>query len=114
MNIGKLDTKVAVYERTLAQNDYGEMTAGSDTIDGYAWVKRINKKSTTDNKGASIQIGENSYEFLTRYNSSIWFIGRYFQIVGESTKYWVRGVEEIGRKEGMMIMAERTVAPKPF
>ena len=111
MNIGSLDTKVAVYERTLAQNDYGEMTAGSDAIDGYAWVKRINKKSTTDNKGVSIQIGENSYEFLTRYNSDIWFIGRYFQIVGESTKYWVRGVEEIGRKQGMMIMSERTVTP---
>lgn len=111
MNIGKLDTKVAVYERTLAQNDYGEMTAGSDTIDGYAWVKRINKKSTTSNKGPSIQIGENTYEFLTRYNSTTWYIGRYFKVVGFATKYWVRGVEEIGRKQGMMIMAERTVTP---
>ena len=42
----------------------------------------------------------------SRSTSQDSFAGYYFQISQDSNKYWIRGVEEIGRKEGMRIFAE--------
>ena len=48
----------------------------------------------------------NTFEFVARYNETLWKAGRYFQIAQSTDKYWIRGVEEIGRKQGLKIYAE--------
>ncbi len=108
MNIGRLDRLVGIYSRAISQNEFGayDVNESAPTFLDNAWVKKIPKKSDIVEQGGSIMINQNSFEFVARYNETLWKPGYYFQIAQSNEKYWIRGVEEIGRKEGMRIFAE--------
>lgn len=106
MNIGKLDILASVYERTVTQNEYGETTLGSSAVEGKAWVKRINKSAKVIDQGGSVMIAEAKLEFLTRYNTTLWEVGKFFTINENTSTYYIRGVEQVGRKKALMITAE--------
>lgn len=110
MNIGKLDTYVGVYGTNGVVDAYGSYkTTSSDFIDN-AWVKKIPKKSFMTTEAKSSMVNESSFEFMTRYNETLFKAGYYFLISGSSIKYYIRGVEEIGRKEGMKLFVESKVS----
>lgn len=107
MNIGKLDRQVTVFTRGKTQTDFGSYKIATGTSLGVAWVRKLPKKSDMTSKGGSVMINENMLEFTARYNTSLWKAGHYFTISGnDNDKYWVRGVEEIGRGIGFKIKAE--------
>ncbi len=107
MNIGKLDRYVGVYSRSTSQDSFGSINVpGSPVLIDNAWVKKIQKKSEMVSQGGSNMINQNSFEFVARYNDTLWKAGFYFLISQDTNKYWIRGVEEIGRKEGMRIFVE--------
>ena len=106
MNIGKLDRYVGVYERSRNQDSFGSINHTSTSLVDNAWVRKLQKKSEMINQGGSNMINHNTFEFVARYNETLWKAGRYFQIAQSTDKYWIRGVEEIGRKQGLKIYAE--------
>lgn len=108
MNIGRLDTLVRVYRRVNTQSDFGDRAVdnSSPLVVADAWVKEIPMKSNMVDQAGSIMINKNTFEFKARYNPNLWAAGRYFIISQDSRKYWIRGVQEIGRKEGMRIFAD--------
>lgn len=107
MNIGKLDRYVGVYSRNTSQDSFGSINVpGAPSFVDNAWVRKLQKKSEMINQGGSNMINENTFEFVARYNETLWKAGRYFQIAQSADKYWIRGVEEIGRKQGLKIYAE--------
>ena len=110
MNIGKLDTYVGVYGTNGAVDAYGSYkTTTSNFIDN-AWLKKIPKKSFMTTEAKSSMVNENTFEFMARYNESLFKPGYYFQISGSTIKYYIRGVEEVGRKEGMKLYVESKVS----
>lgn len=107
MNIGKLDRYVGVYSRSTSQDAFGSINVpGAASLIDNAWVRKVHKKSEMVSEGGSNMINQNSFEFVARYNTTLWKAGYYFLISQDTNKYWIRGVEEIGRKEGLRIFVE--------
>jgi len=105
MNIGILDIQLRIYSVGDTKDDFGSVILGSPTAIGVVWAKRIPKKSFMTTEAQSSMINQNNFEFITRYDLTV-KAGRYFIIEGHTEKYYIRGVEEIGRKEGLKIYAE--------
>lgn len=103
MNIGKLDRKATIYSRTAGRDIYGSTTLTNATIAGYAWVKRINKKSDSEKIGDAFPVIETNLQFVSRYDTTTIKAGRYFTLSGDSTKYYIKGIEEIGREQGLLL-----------
>jgi len=111
MNIGRLDTKVGVYSMNKVKDDFGSFTTTTANFEGNAWVKKMPKKSFMTTEAKSSMVNENTFEFIARYSTTLWLAGNYFLISGDSaTKYYIRGSEEIGRREGMKIYVESKVS----
>ncbi len=103
MDIGKLDRKATIYSRTAGQDNYGSTTLTSATIAGYAWVKRINKKANAEMIGQGFPVIDKTYQFVSRYDTTTIKAGRYFTLSGDTNKYYINGVEEIGREQGLLL-----------
>jgi hypothetical protein len=103
MNIGKLDRKATIYSRTAGVDIYGSTTLTGDTIAGYAWVRRIDKKVDAEMIGAAYPVEQKTYEFISRYDATTLKMGRYFTLSGDTTKYQIEGIQEVGREEGMVL-----------
>jgi hypothetical protein len=103
MNIGKLDRKATIYSRTAGVDYYGSTTLADEVVAGYAWLKRINKKAEAERLGAAFPVEEKTYQFVSRYDSSTIKMGRYFTFSGDSLRYHIEGIQELGRQEGMLL-----------
>tara|TARA_R100000388_G_scaffold39921_2_gene30817 strand:+ start:3506 stop:3847 length:342 start_codon:yes stop_codon:yes gene_type:complete len=111
MNIGTLDKLLGIYKVEDTKDDFGSVTlSASPTFLGMVYAREIPKKSFMTTEAQSSMINKNTFEFIARYDDIV-KAGRYFLIGGETAiKYYIRGVEEIGRKKGMKIYAESKIS----
>ncbi len=109
MNIGALDTYVAVYSTNRVADGFGSYKFTDANFIDNCWLKKIPIKSFMKSEAESSRVNENTFEFIARYNTQLIRAGYYFIISGSSTKYYIKGVEEIGRREGLKIYAESKI-----
>ena len=103
MIIGRLDRKINIHSVTQTQNSYGEFTNTGDTSVS-AWARIEYKEGSVGfeslNKLAKIPV-----VFITRYNQGFTVDTLKYITAEGSPKYYVKSVQEIGRKQGLRIMA---------
>ena len=103
MNIGKLDRLVVIKQATFTQDAYGENIASNSTLASvYA---RFEFEKGKVGYEADTFIGESPAKVTIRYRSDIQISPKNF-IYYNSKEWWIRSIQEIGRKEGLLLMVE--------
>ena len=104
MIIGKLDRKLKLYKQVFTTNEYGERdvtTKTSVTILGNFIFK--GGKTSFD---ADALINEDTIDCLIRYRTDIGTSPQYF-ISNGTTNYSIKSIQEIGRKDAMLLKLEQ-------
>ncbi len=100
MIAGRLDRKITIQEPTTTLNDYGEEeTTWSKVADVWAEVKQQSARETW---GAG-KVAETEIAFKIRYRTGI---DETCRVIYDSVNYDITGVREIGRQDGLEIMAK--------
>ena len=103
MNIGKLDRLVIIKEATFSQNAYGENIASNATL-ASVWARFEFEKGKAGYE-ADTFIGTSPAKMTIRYRSDIQISPKHY-IEYNSKDWFIRSVEEIGRKEGLILRVE--------
>jgi SPP1 family predicted phage head-tail adaptor len=103
MNIGQLDRKITIQEATLTKDAAGEEV---ETWGTYAtlYAKKARKSA---NEGVSSEqlIATRVETFQARYKAGV---TEQMRVIESGLIYNIRGISEIGRKQGLEITAETT------
>ena len=101
MRSGRLDRRLTLQRRTLAENDYGEAVETWTDL-ATVWAEKIPVRGFE--RYASMQtVAEVEERFKIRYRKDITPLDR---VVCAGITYDVLGVLEIGRREGWEILAK--------
>lgn len=102
MIIGKMDRKVRIYTNGTTLNEYGEKTTSSTSyVDLWAAIDFKQGKVGID---ADNPLAELPVVFTTRYNQGFTADTTKY-ILYNGVNYYIRSVQEIGRKKGLRIFA---------
>jgi len=102
MRAGRLDKVLTLQKRTLTANDYGEEVPSYSTL-ATVWGRKIEVGG--NEKYASLQVvGEIDCKFRIRYRSDLTTVNR---VVCNSETYDIKSIIEIGRREGLELLATR-------
>ena len=107
MNIGRMDRKVEVQRRTTAVDTFGQRNE--------TWAKRFDawamKKDDFANErveaGQVVEVVRTTWTM--RYNDTLKHTDR---ILYDGGTYYVLGIVELGRKEGMKVLTEKRSSPR--
>jgi SPP1 family predicted phage head-tail adaptor len=100
MRAGRLDRRVTIQSRTLTRNDYGEQIetwADDDTVWGERFDLRGREFFTARQVSADV-----TTRFRLRYRTGLTVLHR---LVCEDVTYDIHQVSEIGRRQGLEILA---------
>jgi len=104
MNIGHMDRRIALQSTTLTTNDYGQRVASWATY-ATVWAsikyKRGSEKVTDDQVGSTQTV-----DFTIRYSTDVSGVKASHRLVYNSQNYEILYVQEIGRKEGLILVCE--------
>jgi head-tail adaptor len=103
MNIGKLDRLVVIKQATFTQDGFGENIASNSTI-ATVWARFEFEKGKAGYE-ADTFIGTAPAKMTIRYRSDIQISPKHY-IEYNSKDWFIRSVEEIGRKEGLILRVE--------
>lgn len=96
----RMDRKIAIQQPTVTYNDYGEPeTSWADPVNVWAEVKQQSARETW----SAGKIAEVEVAFMIRYRSGI---DETCRVVYDGSNYDISGVREIGRQDGLEIMAK--------
>jgi len=97
---GRLDRRLTLQRRTLTENDYGEAVETWTDL-ATVWAEKIPVRGA-ERYAAMQTVAEVDTRFKIRYRTDISPLDR---VVCAGTTYDVKGVLEIGRREGWEIYA---------
>jgi head-tail adaptor len=103
MNIGKLDRLVVIKQATFTQDGFGENIASNSTL-ATVWARFEFEKGKAGYE-ADTFIGTAPAKMTIRYRSDIQISPKHY-IEYNSKDWFIRSVEEIGRKEGLILRVE--------
>ena len=103
MNIGKLDRLVVIKQSTFTQYAYGENIASNSTL-ASVWARFEFEKGKAGYE-ADTFIGTAPAKITISYRSDIQVSPKHY-IEYNSKDWFIRSVEEIGRKEGLILRVE--------
>jgi len=104
MNIGHMDRRIALQSTTLTTNDYGQRVASWAT---YATVWASIKYKGGSEKVTDDQVGSTqTVDFTIRYSTDVSGVKASHRLVYNSQNYEILYVQEIGRKEGLILVCE--------
>lgn len=103
MNIGKLDRLVVIKQATFTQDGFGENIASNSTL-ASVWARFEFEKGKAGYE-ADTFIGTAPAKMTIRYRSDIQISPKHY-IEYNSKDWFIRSVEEIGRKEGLILRVE--------
>ena len=103
MNIGKLDRLVVIKQASFTRNAYGENIASTSTL-ASVWARFEFEKGKVGYE-ADAFIGTSPAKMTIRYRSDIKISPKHY-IEYNSKDWFIRSVEEIGRKEGLILRVE--------
>lgn len=95
----RMDRQIIIQQQTVTYNDYGEpQTLWSNLVTVWAKAKQQSARETW----AAGKVSEVEMAFEIRYRSGVDTTCR---VVYDGTNYDITGVREIGRQDGLEIMA---------
>lgn len=103
MNIGKLDRLVVIKQGSFTQDAYGENIRSTSTL-GSVWARFEFEKGKAGYE-ADTFIGTSPAKMTIRYRSDIQISPKHY-IEYNSKDWFIRSIEEIGRKEGLILRVE--------
>ena len=105
MNIGGLDRRVEIQNRTLSVNSYGEH---AETWNTYAtvWAQIERKPAAVEKNIGEQMVSENKVVFNIRYSSTTKAIDATYRISYESNYYNILGAHEVGRQDQIRLITE--------
>ena len=103
MLIGKLDRLVVIKEGTFSQNAYGENIRSTSTL-ASVWARFEFEKGKAG-YDADTFVGTSPAKVTIRYRSDLQISPKNF-IAYNSKEWFIRSIEEIGRKEGLILRVE--------
>ena len=104
MNIVHMDRRIALQSTTLTTNDYGQRVASWAT---YATVWASIKYKAGSEKVTDDQVGSTqTVDFTIRYSTDVSGVKASHRLVYNSQNYEILYVQEIGRKEGLILVCE--------
>jgi SPP1 family predicted phage head-tail adaptor len=98
---GRLDRRLTLQRRTLIENDYGEPVETWTDL-ATVWAEKIPVRGA-ERYAAMQTVAEVEERFKIRYRKGLTPLDR---VVCAGTTYDVKGVLEIGRREGWEILAK--------
>jgi SPP1 family predicted phage head-tail adaptor len=98
---GRLDRRLTLQRRTLIENDYGEAVETWTDL-ATVWAEKIPVRGA-ERYAAMQTVAEVDCKFRIRYRRGVTPLDR---VVCEGITYDVQGVLEIGRREGLEILAK--------
>lgn len=104
MNIGKLDRQVVIKEGSFTQNAYGEEVRSVSTL-ATVWAK-FEFKGGKAGFEADAFSGTEKAMVTIRYRTDLKISPKHY-IEYNSKNYFIRSIQEIGRKEGLLLMVEQ-------
>ena len=104
MLIGRLDRLVVIKQATFTQDAYGENIASNSTL-ATVWARFEFEKGKSGYE-ADTFIGTAPAKMTIRYRSDIQISPKHY-IEYNSKDWFIRSVEEIGRKEGLILRVEQ-------
>jgi len=100
MNIGQLDTRIALYNIAVGSDDWNHRTQSNQLLET-VWAK-MTYKSGTETQTADQRVGIDKVEFLIRYRSGL---SARDTLVRKGTDYYdVHSIEVIGRNEALKLI----------
>jgi SPP1 family predicted phage head-tail adaptor len=106
MNAGRLDTRITLQEPTTSRDDFGQST---QTFAGVAsvWAQRrdISAKETTE---SDQRVASTRTEWTIRWRSDVRETWRVVLKTGRTDTWEIVGILELGRREGLRLICERT------
>ena len=103
MLIGRLDRLVVIKQATFTQDGFGENIASNSTL-ATVWARFEFEKGKAGYE-ADTFIGTAPAKMTIRYRSDIQISPKHY-IEYNSKDWFIRSVEEIGRKEGLILRVE--------
>lgn len=103
MLIGKLDRLVTIKQGTFEADAYGEKIRTTSDL-ASVWARFEFQKGKAGFE-ADTFIGESPAKVTIRYRSDLQISPKNF-IYYNSKEWWIRSIQEIGRKEGLLLMVE--------
>ncbi len=103
MNIGKLDRLVVIKQGSFTQDAYGENIRSTSTL-ASVWARFEFEKGKAGYE-ADTFIGTSPAKMTIRYRSDIQISPKHY-IEYNSKDWFIRSIEEIGRKEGLILRVE--------
>tara|TARA_R100000388_G_C7244428_1_gene163887 strand:- start:4042 stop:5019 length:978 start_codon:yes stop_codon:yes gene_type:complete len=110
MLIGKLDRLVEIKQATFTQNTYGEKVRTSTTIANV--FARFEFKQGKAGYDADTFVGTSPAKMTIRYTTNIDLSPNYF-IRYNSKDWFIKSIQEIGRKEGLILIVEEQSSSLP-
>jgi len=111
MIIGRLDRPIQIIKTTAAQNTYGEKTLSTDsTTDAFA---RIETEKGSNSFDADALVNVNPTKMIIRWTTEInispdyWIKVQRMGTPDQTDSYIINSIEEIGRREGLILYCER-------
>lgn len=104
MRAGSLNRRIELQHRTTARSAYGEQTESYSTY-ATVWANKADVRAR-EFIAAQQEIAENTAKFTLRYRSDVLNSDR---IVCASVTYSIRQVAEIGRRQGLEVLATAVV-----
>lgn len=98
MDFGKFDRKVAIKSQSKSQNDYGEYILTPSTL-ANVWAKIMPKGGNTDYEAETF-VQQTNFEIYIRFRSDLTTL---HYIEYNNKKYYIKSINEIGRKAGLKL-----------
>ena len=98
MNPAKLDRRITIQRKTTTQNDFGEVVEAWVLV-ATLWAERVQPKAW-ERFTAQQVMAEGEEKFKIRYRTDIGPLNR---VIFEGRTFDIKGVIEIGRREGLEI-----------
>tara|TARA_R100000654_G_scaffold23374_1_gene45748 strand:+ start:1318 stop:1647 length:330 start_codon:yes stop_codon:yes gene_type:complete len=104
MNIGKLDRLVVIKSIIFAQDAYGENVVNRTETLATVWARFEFEKGKVGYE-ADTFVGTSPAKMTIRYRSDLQISPKHY-IEYNSKDWFIRSIEEIGRKEGLILRVE--------
>ena len=105
MLIGRLDRRITIYQRNFQQDVYGGQEIRGVTSTVTAWA-RIEFKDGSSKFDADAFVTNEPVRMIIRYTTDIGTSPEFYINSAEYGDYIIRSVQEMGRKEGLILLCD--------
>lgn len=104
MKPGEMDRRITIQRYSDTYDDHGGLVMDWADL-ALVWAKYTPISDSEQWRAASVEASATA-RFLIRYSSTVSDVGPKDRVIFEGDAYGIRGVKEVGRREGLEITVE--------